>query len=65
LRARRSFLSGKDLVVPLFKTPNKFIRSQLLGTAPLERDMLLYFRGDVGRWRKPLYSRGIKQIYFR
>jgi hypothetical protein len=56
---------GQHLVLPLFKTPNKYKGSPLLGAAPLERDILLYFRGDAGKWRHPRYSRGIRQKYFR
>jgi hypothetical protein len=59
------FTPGKDLVIPLFKSPGKFHWSPLLGAAPLERDVLLYFRGDVGlHWAKH-YSRGIRQKYYR
>jgi hypothetical protein len=59
------FTPGKDLVIPLFKAPSHFSWSTLLGGVPLERDILLYFRGDVGIYRSALYSRGIRQEYFR
>ena len=39
---------GKDLVIPLFKHPEHFGLSALMGSGPFERDILLYFRGDVG-----------------
>jgi hypothetical protein len=59
------FTPGKDLVIPLFKAPGKFLSSPLLGAPPLERDVLLYFRGDVGLHRTTMYSRNIRQAYFR
>ncbi|GAX81627.1 hypothetical protein CEUSTIGMA_g9055.t1 [Chlamydomonas eustigma] len=58
------FTPGKDLVIPCFKAPEKFAWSPLLGAAPLERDILLFFRGDVGLSRTPQYSRGIRQEYY-
>ncbi|KAG2488355.1 hypothetical protein HYH03_013045 [Edaphochlamys debaryana] len=52
----------KDLVIPGFKTPEHYVRSPLAGAAPYERDILLYFRGDVGKNRqRQVYSRGIRQ----
>ncbi|KAG2445204.1 hypothetical protein HYH02_008672 [Chlamydomonas schloesseri] len=55
---------NKDLVIPAFKNPNQYPRSPLLGAPPLERDVLLFFRGDVGAGRLPHYSRGIRQKLF-
>ncbi|GFR45050.1 hypothetical protein Agub_g6421 [Astrephomene gubernaculifera] len=55
----------KDLVVPGFKPPNHFSSSPLLGSAPYERDILLYLRGDVGKYRQPNYSRGIRQKLYK
>ena len=56
---------GKDLVIPLFKPPEHFRRSSLMGDGPFERDILLYFRGDVGLQRYERYSRGIRQKYYK
>ncbi|GIL78717.1 hypothetical protein Vretimale_380 [Volvox reticuliferus] len=55
----------KDLVIPAFKSPDHFHASPLLGAPPLERDILLYFRGDIGAGRRPNYSRGIRQKLVR
>ncbi|KAG2501893.1 hypothetical protein HYH03_000391 [Edaphochlamys debaryana] len=54
----------KDLVIPAFKWPGHYHQSPLLGAAPLERDILLFFKGDVGAHRLPHYSRGIRQKLF-
>lgn len=35
------------------------------GGQPLERDILLFFKGDMGKHREKHYSRGIRQRYFR
>ena len=55
----------QDLVVPGFKGPSHFLRSPLMGSEPLRRDVLLYFRGDVGLHREKWYSRGVRQAIFR
>ena len=60
-----STLVLQDLLIPAMKPPEHFKSSPLLGAAPLERDVLLYFRGDVGVHREAHYSRGIRQKYFR
>ena len=52
-------------MIPAFKQPQHFSTSTLLGHPPLERDILLYFRGDLGDGRLPRYSRGIRQNVFR
>jgi hypothetical protein len=36
-----------------------------MGDGPFERDILLYFRGDVGLQRYERYSRGIRQKYYK
>ena len=56
---------AKDLIIPPFKPPQHFMSSPLLGSLPLERDILLYFWGDVGLSRLSHYSRGIRQMYYR
>eukprot|EP00798_Chlamydomonas_sp_ICE-L_P007380 gene7380-504_t len=55
----------KDLLVPGFKTPLHFHSSPLLSGVAKPRDILLYFRGDVGLQRKAQYSRGIRQKYYK
>ena len=52
---------AKDLVVPSFKSTSHYHGSPLLGAEPLARDILLFFRGDVGKERLPHYSRGVRQ----
>ena len=47
------------------KPPGHFQASPLTGHVPLERDILLYFRGDVGQGREARYSRGIRQKLFQ
>lgn len=56
---------ARHLVVPSFKHPNHYHRSPLLGARPVERDILLFFRGDVGKRRLPNYSRGIRQRMYK
>ena len=55
----------KDLIIPPFKPPHHFQSSPLLGAPALERDILFYFRGDVGMHRMDHFSRGIRQKYYR
>ncbi|GLI69226.1 hypothetical protein VaNZ11_013715 [Volvox africanus] len=55
------YTPGKDLIIPSLKLADHFIASPLLGAPPLERDILLYLRGDTGPWRAHWYSRGIRQ----
>ena len=55
----------KDLIIPPFKPPHHFQSSPLLGAPALERDILFYFRGDVGLHRQDHFSRGIRQKYYR
>eukprot|EP00798_Chlamydomonas_sp_ICE-L_P001798 gene1798-33218_t len=54
----------KDLVIPSYKPPTHFSDSPLLNGEPLHKDVLLFFRGDVGNRRLPNYSRGIRQKIF-
>ena len=56
---------SKDLVIPAFKWPSHYKSSPLLGAAPAkDRDILLYFKGDVGTTRLKWYSRGIRQSLY-
>ncbi|KAG2431439.1 hypothetical protein HXX76_009454 [Chlamydomonas incerta] len=55
------YTPGKDLVIPLFKPPGHYAHSPLMGAPPLQRDILLYLRGDTGPYRAHWYSRGIRQ----
>ncbi len=48
----------------MFKAPDHYSRSPLAGHVPYKRDILLYFRGDVGKHRQPNYSRGVRQKLF-
>ena len=42
----------RHLIVPELLPPSHFAQSPLLGGPPMERDILLYFRGDVGLHRQ-------------
>eukprot|EP00798_Chlamydomonas_sp_ICE-L_P028399 gene28399-31534_t len=55
----------KDLVIPAFKAPMHFKRSPLVGAPLQKRDVLLYFRGDVGLNREYQYSRRIRQTLYK
>eukprot|EP00798_Chlamydomonas_sp_ICE-L_P015005 gene15005-21073_t len=64
------YTPGKDLVIPALKFPHHFSKSPLLGHPPPGegpnttkdgRDILMFFRGDVGEHRLEMYSRGIRQ----
>ncbi len=49
-------------MIPSLKPPSHYQFSPLMGAQPLHRDVLLYFRGDVGGgFRAKRYSRGIRQ----
>ncbi len=48
VRGHPCFDPVKDLAVPVFKAPSHYARSPLLGSAPRERDLLMFFRGDAG-----------------
>eukprot|EP00798_Chlamydomonas_sp_ICE-L_P001799 gene1799-33219_t len=53
---------NKDLVIPSLKPPSHYSSSPLMGAEPLHRDILLFFRGDIGGGhRTAKYSRGIRQ----
>eukprot|EP00798_Chlamydomonas_sp_ICE-L_P025771 gene25771-11436_t len=55
----------KDLLIPAFKAPSHFRHSPLMGAAPSERDILLFFRGDVGLHREKWYGRRIRQTLYQ
>ncbi|KAG2501891.1 hypothetical protein HYH03_000389 [Edaphochlamys debaryana] len=55
----------KDLVIPAWKPPDHYKQSPLMGAPPVERDILLYFRGEVGSNRLEHYSRKIRQRMFK
>ncbi|GAX80495.1 hypothetical protein CEUSTIGMA_g7933.t1 [Chlamydomonas eustigma] len=59
------FTPGKDLVLPSFKWPAHYQHSPLIGATPMKRDILLFFKGDVGLRREAWYSRGIRQRLHR
>ena len=48
----------QDLVVPSFKPPSHYAASPLVGKPPRERNILAFFRGDMGQHRLEWYSRG-------
>mmetsp|Transcript_19563 Transcript_19563/g.42445 ORF Transcript_19563/g.42445 Transcript_19563/m.42445 type:complete len:788 (+) Transcript_19563:181-2544(+) len=56
---------GKDLVLPSFKSQRHYHKSPLMGNPAKHRDILLFFKGDVGRRRMPNYSRGVRQTLHR
>ena len=55
----------KDLVIPSFKTLHHYHQSPLSGKAPRDRDLLLSFKGDIGKRRQPNYSRGVRQRLYK
>lgn len=61
-RGHSCYTPGKDLVIPSFKWPSHYGKSPLMGLPEVKRDIRLFFKGDVGRFREGLqYSRGIRQ----
>ncbi len=48
-------------MIPAFVPPARIVPSPLTGAPERERNILLFFRGDVGLNRRPNYSRGIRQ----
>ncbi|KAG2494840.1 hypothetical protein HYH03_007080 [Edaphochlamys debaryana] len=58
-RGHPCYNPDKDLVIPAFKQPRHYSESALLGKPARERDLLFFFKGDVGKHRFPHYSRGI------
>ena len=55
----------QDLVIPAFKAPSHYGRSPLQGGVAKPRDILLFFKGDVGKGRLKHYSRGVRQAVRR
>eukprot|EP00884_Botryococcus_braunii_P008777 jgi/Botrbrau1/17900/Bobra.50_1s0001.1 len=51
----------RHLVIPSVKSPFLIGQSPLIGSKPLPRDFLLFFRGDFRSNYTPHYSRGIRQ----
>lgn len=52
---------AQDLVIPIWRPPLHYARSPLQGAPAKPRDIFLFFRGDVGKKRSMLYSRGVRQ----
>ncbi|GLI69587.1 hypothetical protein VaNZ11_014246 [Volvox africanus] len=65
IRGHPCYDPQKDLVIPSFKQPNHYRESPLLGKPAKRRDIFLFFRGDVGKSRMPMYSRGVRQKLYR
>ncbi|GIL77471.1 hypothetical protein Vretimale_2966 [Volvox reticuliferus] len=65
IRGHPCFNPAKDLVIPAFKAPNHYHASPLQGNAARKRDLLFFFRGDVGKNRLPNYSRGVRQQIYK
>lgn len=42
----------QDLLVPFVHKPKAYRQSPLQGAPPRERTILLFFRGDVGKYRR-------------
>ncbi len=51
----------RHLVIPSVKSPFLIGQSPLIGSKPIPRDFLLFFRGDFRSNYTPHYSRGIRQ----
>ncbi|KAG2494841.1 hypothetical protein HYH03_007081 [Edaphochlamys debaryana] len=58
-RGHPCYNPDKDLVIPAFKQPRHYSESALLGQTAPDKDLLFFFKGDVGKHRLPQYSRGI------
>ncbi|GIL47978.1 hypothetical protein Vafri_4701 [Volvox africanus] len=65
IRGHACYDPQKDLVIPSFKQPNHYRESPLLGKPAKQRDIFLFFRGDVGKNRMPMYSRGVRQKLYQ
>jgi hypothetical protein len=54
---------AQHLAVPVFKPPQHYSMSPLLGAEPKKRDLLMFFRGDMGLHHGDgsTYSRNIRQ----
>ncbi|GIL74998.1 hypothetical protein Vretifemale_4847 [Volvox reticuliferus] len=65
IRGHPCYDPQKDLVIPAFKQPNHYRESPLLGKPTKPRDIFLFFRGDVGKRRMPMYSRGVRQKLYQ
>ncbi|GAX80494.1 hypothetical protein CEUSTIGMA_g7932.t1 [Chlamydomonas eustigma] len=61
IRGHPCYRPDKDLVIPSFKWPSHYSTSPLLAGRPHKRDILMYFKGDVGTTRLNWYSRMIRQ----
>ncbi|KIY92264.1 exostosin-like glycosyltransferase [Monoraphidium neglectum] len=55
------YTPGKDLVIPLFRGPERYKSSPYLGAPQPKRDILLFHRGRMGTSDFPSYSRGVRQ----
>jgi hypothetical protein len=57
----------QHLAIPAWKRASHYIHSPLVSSAPSSRDLLLFFRGDVGihHGDGKKYSRGIRQELYR
>jgi hypothetical protein len=54
--------ASKDLVVPAFKPPYAYgFSPYVMGKGDGKRDILAFFKGDMGQHREARYSRGIRQ----
>ncbi|GFR40871.1 hypothetical protein Agub_g1522 [Astrephomene gubernaculifera] len=55
----------KDLIIPAFKRPEHYRLSPLVSANARPRDNLFFFRGDVGKGRLAMYSRGVRQKIYK
>ncbi|KAI8474753.1 MAG: exostosin-like glycosyltransferase [Monoraphidium minutum] len=55
------YTPGKDVVIPLFRGPDRYHASPYLGAPQAPRDILLFHRGRMGDKDGPAFSRGVRQ----
>ncbi|GFR40870.1 hypothetical protein Agub_g1521 [Astrephomene gubernaculifera] len=55
----------KDLVIPIWRPSQLYWRSPLVSAPSKPRDIFLFFRGDVGKQRTMMYSRGVRQKIYK
>lgn len=65
IKSHACYDPAKDLVIPMWKTPKHLQRSPFVGGWPVEREILLFFRGDMGQNKPPAFSRGVRQKLYK
>ncbi|GBF96649.1 exostosin-like glycosyltransferase [Raphidocelis subcapitata] len=61
IKGHPCYTPGKDLVIPLFRGPDRYHASPYMGRPQPARDILLFHRGRMGLNDPPAFSRGVRQ----